>query len=70
MRENENSGQGIDMVVAVDGDSEAGTTLVLANDPGYVVAGGSGKMAYFQGRSWQGETVVEIVTKAAWSASR
>ena len=57
-------------IVAVDGDSEAGTTLVLANDPGYVVAGGSGKMAYFPGRSWQGETVVEIVTKAAWSASR
>ena len=75
-------------IVAVEGESAAITTLVLANDPGYVVAGVShksgdraksggsseasagGEMAYFPGRSWQGETVVEIVTKAAWSAPR
>ncbi|MBT4613170.1 MAG: hypothetical protein HOC05_24195, partial [Gemmatimonadetes bacterium] len=68
-------------IVGMDGASETGTTLVLANDPGYAVAGDSGKsgsseasasgeMAYFPGRSWQGETAVEVVTTAAWSVSR
>ncbi len=44
-----------------------GVMLKLASDPGYEVTADGGRQPYFPGRSWQGETLVEITTMSSWS---
>lgn len=49
-------------IAAVEHDTEAGVMLRLDEDPGYEVSGDTGRQVYFPGRSWQGQTTIEIAT--------
>ena len=56
-------------ILGVDHQGD-GTALRLVQDPGYEIGSEGGEQAYFPGRSWQGETTVEITTTASWSAGQ
>lgn len=49
--------------------AEDGGVLRLADDPGYVIEGTTGRQVYFPGRTWDRESRIEIATSARWSAT-
>jgi len=49
--------------------AEGGSVLRLADDPGYVIEATTGRQVYFPGRTWDGESRIEIATSARWSAT-